>query len=109
MSQRPDSVRVTDILECIKLIEEYIEGIDFESFKHDKKTQDAVIRNLEIIGEAAKSLSDGFKSMHHSISWREIGRMRDKLIHHYSGVNIDIVWVIIEAEIPKLRDELSKK
>jgi len=109
MSQRPDSVRVLDILECIKRIEEYTEHIDFELFKRDKKTQDAVIRNLEIIGEAVKSLSDEYKSMHKSISWSEIGRMRDKLTHHYSGVNIDIIWVIIETEIPRLRDEISKK
>ncbi len=67
----------------------------------------AVVRNLEIIGEAAKSLSDEFKEKHSNIKWSEIGRLRDKLIHHYSGINFDIVWSIVQNDIPKLKSEIA--
>jgi len=81
--------------------------LDYEKFIDDIKTQDAVIRNLEIIGEAAKKLTEEFKEKHSKIAWYEIGRLRDKLIHHYSGINIDVVWSIIQNDIPKLKNDLS--
>ena len=82
--------------------------MNFDAFIEDIKTQDAVIRNLEIIGEASKSLSKDFKLKFNEVEWNEIGRMRDKLIHHYSGINLDIVWSIIKNDIPNLKKNILK-
>lgn len=69
-------------------------------FLADAKTQDAVIRNLEIVGEAVKQLSESFKENHPEIEWRRISGMRDFLIHVYFGVNLDTVWKVVEDHVP---------
>lgn len=107
MSKQRDDIRILDIEECINRIELYTNNLDYEQFMQDIKTQDAVIRNLEIIGEAVKNLSQEFVVKHAHISWYEIGRLRDKLIHHYSGINFDIVWTIIKTDIPKLKNDMA--
>ncbi len=66
----------------------------------DIKTQDAVVRNLEIIGEATKNIFSDFKEKYPKLPWKELAGMRDRLIHHYFGVNYDIVWVIVKEELP---------
>ncbi|OKY77557.1 MAG: HEPN domain containing protein [Candidatus Methanohalarchaeum thermophilum] len=71
--------------------------------------QDAVIRQLEIIGEASKKLSDDFRSKDEEIEWRDIAGMRDKLIHGYFGVDLEIVWETINNELPKLKKEVQEK
>jgi len=77
-------------------------------FLSDKKTQDAVVRNLEIVGEAVKNLSVHFKKSHPQISWKRIAGMRDRLIHDYSGVNLDIVWQVIKDELPQLLRQIAQ-
>lgn len=79
----------------------------YETFQHDLKTQDAVIRNLEIIGEAVKIISDQIKIGHPGVPWKEIAGTRDKLIHDYFGVNIDVVWNIIKDDLPDLIQQLN--
>lgn len=74
----------------------------------DIKTQDAVVRNLEIIGEAAKNISDDFRGKYPQIPWRELAGARDRLIHHYFGVNYDIVWVIAKKELPEIIIQLEQ-
>jgi uncharacterized protein with HEPN domain len=106
LTQR-DDIRILDIEECIRRIEVFTNNMDYSKFMEDIKTQDAVVRNLEIIGEAVKNLSESFKEKHADIAWYEIGRLRDKLIHHYSGINLDVVWTIIQSDIPKLKSELA--
>ncbi len=78
-----------------------------ENFLEDSKTQDAVIRNLEIIGEATKKISDDFKSKYPDIAWKEVSGMRDVLIHDYFGVNLDIVWEVVERDIPQLQEKIN--
>ncbi|WP_297535189.1 DUF86 domain-containing protein [Thermococcus sp.] len=95
---------LNDIVEAIILIEEFTEGMSFEEFQRDKKTQFAVIRALEVIGEASKAIPSGFKELHPEVPWREIARMRDKLIHAYFGVDLRVVWRTIEEDIPRLRE-----
>ena len=73
----------------------------------DRKTQDAVVRNLEIIGEAVKRLSPDLTGAHVDIPWRQIAGMRDKLIHDYFGVDLDLVWGVVEQELPALRTRLA--
>ena len=102
MSSIHEQSFLKDILEAIHRIQSYTEDMDYDIFQGDKKTQDAVMRNLEIIGEAAKQLSEPLRQQAPHIPWRNIARMRDKLIHHYFGVNLDIVWHVIQDDLPPL-------
>jgi uncharacterized protein with HEPN domain len=108
MSKRRDVDIIQDMKECIVRIISYTKDMEFDIFANDFKTQDAVIRNIEIIGEAVKSLSNNIKSNYSDIPWAIIAGTRDKLIHDYFGVNIDIVWSIAKDEIPKLERQIEK-
>jgi uncharacterized protein with HEPN domain len=107
MPERPD-IRLfcDDIVEAIDRIVRYTAGMTYEEFAADTKTQDAVIRNLEILGEAVRSLPEAFKDQYPDVPWREIRRMRDRLIHHYFGVSLKIVWETVQTDIPALRKQL---
>jgi len=87
---------------------EYTEGMDFSKFREDKKTKDAVIRNIEILGEAVKRLSKQIKEKYPEVEWNEIARTRDKIIHFYFGVDEEIIWDIINKDIPVLKQKLEK-
>ncbi len=93
---------LNDILESISDIKEFVAGIDYENFLRDKKTSKAVIRSLEIIGEAAKQIPEPLRSSHKEIPWQEIMGMRNKLAHEYFGVDLDIVWQSIHEDIDPL-------
>ena len=101
MSERADTDLVADISNAARRIGEYIQGINFEEFKKDTKTQDAVVRNIEIVGEAVKRLSNGFKRMHPDVPWKHMAGMRDVIIHRYFGVAIDIVWRVATKDLPE--------
>jgi uncharacterized protein with HEPN domain len=107
MFKQRDDIRILDMEECIRRIELFTQNLDYDKFTDDIKTQDAVVRNLEIIGEAVKNLTVEFKNKHSNIEWYEIGRLRDKLIHHYSGINLDVVWSIVQNDIPKLKTDIA--
>lgn len=79
-----------------------------DAFFADSKTQDAVIRNLEIVGEAVKNLSAGFRDAHPEVPWRVMARMRDTLIHRYFGVKLDLVWGVVANDLPDLRPRLDE-
>ena len=106
MSERTNKEFLSDIREAIQRISVYVAGLDYEMFVKDSKTQDAVIRNLEILGEASKSISDEFRAAHSGVPWKNMAAARDRLIHHYFGINLDIVWQIIHIELPKLVEQL---
>lgn len=108
MSKRADKEYLRDILIACENITEYIAGYNFNMFLDDRKTQDAVLRNIEIIGEAVKSISDTTKKKYTMIEWKEIARTRDKLIHSYFGVDLDVVWDIITVDIPELQEQIKK-
>jgi uncharacterized protein with HEPN domain len=107
MSKREDTAIIQDIKEAIKRIMSYTSKITYDDFVKDHKTQDAVIRNIEILGEAAKILSNAIKESYSNIPWKEISGTRDRLIHDYFGVNIDIVWDIAKNEIQSLYAQLK--
>ena len=91
-----------DIGEAARRIQSYTTGMSYEAFLNDTKTQDAVVRNLEIIGEATKQLSDPVRQQAPQIPWKNIARMRDTLIHHDFGVNFDIIWQVIQEDLSPL-------
>lgn len=101
-------VYLDDILESVRLIEEYTKGMDRAAFFHNPATQDAVMRRLGIIGEAAKKISHEFKSEYPSIPWREMAGMRDVLIHEYSGVDLGRIWRTVKKDIPALEEQLKE-
>ena len=93
---RDYKVFLEDILEAIRKIRIYTDGLSLQAFTADAKTFDAVIRNLEIIGEAAKQIPEDVRSQSPEVEWRRIGRLRDLLIHHYFGIDAQIIWDIIQ-------------
>ncbi len=88
-----------DILQAITFIREYIKDMDYNAFEADRKTQDAVIRNLEIIGEAARTLPDEIRDKASEIEWYKIIALRNILIHEYFGVNLKIIWDVIQNKL----------
>src|SRR5581483_9677538 len=100
MSKRRQELYVQDILTAITDIEEFTNGMSYQTFIHDKKTVQAVVRNFEIIGEAANNLSPEFKEIHPQIPWREIVSMRNKVLHEYFGIDEEVIWQTILEDIP---------
>ncbi|MBI3335591.1 MAG: DUF86 domain-containing protein [Candidatus Portnoybacteria bacterium] len=96
-----------DILQSIQKIENFTSGMSLSGFRDDIKTQDAVIRNFEIIGEAVKNISEEIKKKYPEVSWRSAGDMRDFLIHEYPDVIIDIVWRAVVDDLPRFKDQIS--
>lgn len=89
---------IKDILDAIEKIEEFVASMDFEEFKNDDKTVSAVVRKLEIIGEATKNIPDEIKQKYPHLPWKEMAKIRDKLIHGYFVVDYEIVWKVIKEE-----------
>lgn len=94
--------QLDDILEAIGLIREYIGDMDYKAFEGDRKTQDAVIRNIEVIGEAARIVPDAVKSKAAGIEWDKITALRNILIHEYFGVNLKIIWDVVKNKLDAL-------
>lgn len=96
------------ILDAISNAEQFVEGVTKEEFFENKEKQYAVLRALEIIGEAAKNLSRGLKAKNREIQWRDIVGMRDKLIHGYFGINLNLVWETVKKNLPDLKRQIFK-
>ncbi len=96
-----------DILEAIKRIEKYTKGLTFVRLKKDMLVLDGVIRNLEIIGEAAKNIPVQIKDRYPDIEWRKIAGLRDILAHEYFGIDIEVVWDVIKNKIPVLKKDVN--
>ena len=106
--QKSYKLYIDDILESIKKIEVYINNISFEDFKNNSLINDAVVRNLEIIGEAVKNIPNEIRKNNPSIEWKKIAGLRDVLIHEYSGINFEILWDVVTNKIPLLKKEIQK-
>jgi uncharacterized protein with HEPN domain len=103
---KDDKIYIEHILKSIDRIEAYLSGKDHQSFSDDFMTQDAVVRQLEIIGEATKRISKELRNMNPQVPWSDMAGMRDILIHDYIDVDIDIVWKTASESIIKLRSFL---
>jgi uncharacterized protein with HEPN domain len=103
---RDDRIYLQHILDAIQKIESYLDQIDEYSFFSSTLLQDGVIRQIEIIGEAAKHLSSEFKNKYSAVQWKYIAGMRDKLIHDYFGVDIQQVWLTAREDLPILRENI---
>ena len=105
---KDDSVYLQHIIDAIQRIQEYTTGIDYEAFGASTLVQDGVIRQIEIIGEAARRVSPKLQEKNQHIPWKDIVGMRNKLIHDYFGVDIDAVWDTVQKDIPVLQTAISK-
>jgi len=108
MFKRDWRLFIHDILECIERIEKYVSGLSYDDFIKDDKTKDAVVRNLEIIGEAANQIPMDIRERYKDIPWAQIVGLRYRLIHGYFVVDYDIVWNIIDKEIPDLKIKIKE-
>ncbi len=108
MSKREPKLLLLDILTSIEKIKSYIKGHSFDTFIEDSKTLDAVIRNFEIIGEAANRLPEDFKDSHEGINWFRIRGFRNRIVHDYMGIDFQIVWTIIDKDLDQLTADIIK-
>ncbi len=106
--KRPASLYLTDILEAIGRIAEYLNEQTFEQFSKNTLRLDAVVRNFEIIGEATKNISAEVKEANPQIPWKEMAGMRDKLAHEYFGVDVEILWRTAKIRSPALKPQIEE-
>jgi len=105
---RDFEVYLQDILEAIRKINAYTVGMSRAEFESDPKTVDAVLRNLEVVGEAAKCIPEAVREEHVEIEWRKIAGLRDIMIHRYFGINMDIVWDLLQNQLVDLEEKVQK-
>ena len=105
---RDDLLYLDDIQEAIETIFGYVQGIEVDEFKQQQMLQDAVVRQIEIIGEATKHLSEGIRKANPQVPWRAIAGTRDRLIHGYFAVDLDEIWLTIQQDLPVLRQEVTR-
>ena len=108
MTERLLADYLRDILDAIDKVAEFAPSDDFDSFAGDAKTTFAVVRALEIIGEAAKQIPDDVRQKYPTVPWREMTGMRDKLTHEYFGVNLEVVWKTIRRDLPSMKPLIAQ-
>ena len=108
MSKRPINLLLNDIRQAIDRIEQYIKNLSFDAFSDDQKSVDAVVRNLEIIGEAASRLPDEFKEKYSEIEWYKVVGLRHRIVHEYFGIDLEIIWQILQKDLPELRQKITR-
>lgn len=97
---RDAGIILEDIRDAMRKVSIYVEGMDLAAFMADEKTVDAVVRNISVIGEAAKQLPENFKERHPEIPWAQMAGMRNRIVHDYAGVDLEIVWRVITEAMP---------
>ena len=108
MPSRDWKLRIEDILEAIDDIGRFTNDMSFETFSSDQKTVNAVLYSIAVIGEAARLVSAEIQAQHPEIPWREMGDMRNVVIHEYFGIDLDILWDAVQQELPPLVAPLKK-
>jgi len=108
MTEKDDLVFINHILESINAIENFSKNTPKEELISNRLKQSAIVREIEIIGEAVKNISKSLKNKHREIEWQDIAGTRDKMIHHYFGVDLNIIFGIIKKDIPILKKQIKK-
>jgi uncharacterized protein with HEPN domain len=108
MSKRSDNLLIKDMIESGEKIQTYINGLNFDEFMLDNKTKDAVVRNFEIIGEAANRITKKFKEQYTDIDWKQIIGFRNRIVHEYFGIDFEIVWQIQKTYLPEMLEKLRR-
>lgn len=103
-----DRIYLLHILDCINAVEKSISGLSKRDFKEDKDIQDAIVRRIEIMGEAVKNISNKTKNLFPQIAWKKIAGTRDVLVHAYFSVDLDLVWDIASRDLPKLKKQIEE-
>lgn len=106
--KKDDTVYLQHILDAIEQIEEYLKGVSVKRFLQTRLLQDGVVRQLEIIGEASRNLADEFRQTHPEVPWGEIVGLRNRIIHAYFNVNLQIVWEIVQNDLPPLKQQVER-
>lgn len=107
MPKRDPDLLLEDMLSAVKKVERYTAGMDQKSFLQDEKTLDAVVRNLEILGEAAKQLPEDFLTQHPGVPWRQIAGLRNRIVHEYFGLDLELIWEVVQKDLPQLKTWLE--
>ena len=107
MSDRNSDLLIQDILESIGKIERYTDNLTYDDLTKDEKTIDAIIRNFAVIGEAANRIPDDYKAKFQEVEWRKIIGLRNRVIHDYFGIDLEIIWFIIKNDIQLFKEQLS--
>jgi uncharacterized protein with HEPN domain len=105
---RDESLYLADIIECCEKVLRFTEGMTYKDFIYDELHFDAVLRNLEIVGEAVKHISDETRQKYPQVKWRKIAGFRDVVAHNYFGVSDEIIWDVVENIIPELLEQVRK-
>ena len=108
MSERHTKLLLGDIIDSVEKINTYTQSLTYDQFIEDSRTIDAVIRNLEIIGEASNRLPDELKDQTSEVDWHKIRGLRNRIVHGYFGINYKIIWDIVEDYLPELIDQINE-
>lgn len=108
MKKRDDTVFLRHILDAIDAIDQYTKGMTFEDFVHHSMAHDAVIRQIEIIGEAARNISEEYRESQPQLPWLKMIGIRNKIIHEYFNLNLSVVWDTIKDDLPHLRSSIKE-
>ena len=106
--KRDIAIYIKDILENMELAEDFVKGMSYEDFVNDIKTNHAVTRCIEIMGEAAKHVPESVRKKYPAIPWKDIAGMRNKIIHLYFRVSLEKVWLVLKEDIPELKPHIQK-
>ena len=107
MSDRPVSFLLEDLLDAIQRIQRYTDGQSLETFRENQMLQDAVIRNISVIGEVVARIPDSFINQHSGIPWHRMRGMRNRLVHDYLGIDLDLVWTVVRNDLPRLKSQVE--
>lgn len=108
MNNKSDIVFFEHILDSIAAIEQFSKNITKNELESNRLKRSAIIKEIEIIGEAVKNISQSLKNKHKEIEWKDIAGTRDKMIHHYFGIDINIVWDIVKKDLPILKKQIQQ-
>jgi len=107
MRRNEDLTYLGDVLDAIKRVESYLRGVNKKAFMENLMMQDAVMHQIEIIGEASNSVSDGFQDRHSELPWMQMRAIRNKIVHDYRGITLDVIWDTAKNDLPALKTKIQ--